>query len=84
MKTNYIIASNYEGTVSGRVVQRCIATGFNGLMGVISVKDWHVYILLCITVHVDREWVNEVGFFLFFLNPVWLVCYAHVFHVLGS
>ena len=31
---------------------------------------------------VDREWVNGVGFFLFFLNfPVWLVCYAHVFHV---
>ena len=30
---------------------------------------------------VCREWVNEVGFFLFFLNfPVWLVCYAHVFH----
>ena len=27
---------------------------------------------------VDRD---EVGFFLFFLNfPVWLVCYAHVFH----
>ena len=25
------------------------------------------------------EWVNEVGFFLNFL--VWLVCYAHVFHV---
>ena len=26
---------------------------------------------------VDREWVNGVGFFLFFLNfPVWLVCYA--------
>ena len=31
---------------------------------------------------VCREWVNEVGFFLFFLKiPVWLVCYAHVFHV---
>ena len=31
---------------------------------------------------VCRGWVNEVGFFLFFLNfPVWLVCYAHVFHV---
>ena len=31
---------------------------------------------------VCRKWVNEVGFFLFFLNfPVWLVCYAHVFHV---
>ena len=31
----------------------------------------------------DREWVNGVGFFLFFLNfPVWLVYYAHVFHVL--
>ena len=29
-----------------------------------------------------REWVNEVGFFLFFLEiPVWLVCYAHGFHV---
>ena len=26
-----------------------------------------------------REWVNEVGFFLFFL--VWLVGYAHGFHV---
>ena len=32
---------------------------------------------------VCREWVIGVGFFLFFLNfPVWLVCYAHVFHVL--
>ena len=31
---------------------------------------------------VDREWVNGVGFFLFFLNfPVWLVYYARVFHV---
>ena len=28
---------------------------------------------------VCREWVNEVGFFL--KIPVWLVCYAHVFHV---
>ena len=27
---------------------------------------------------VDREWVNGVGFFLNF--PVWLACYAHVFH----
>ena len=34
---------------------------------------------------VCREWANEVGFFLFFLNfPVWLVCYAHVFHVFIS
>ena len=28
---------------------------------------------------VCREWGNEVGFFL--KIPVWLVCYAHVFHV---
>ena len=28
------------------------------------------------------EWVNGVGFFLFFLEcPVWLVCYAYGFHV---
>ena len=27
---------------------------------------------------VCREWINEVVFFLFFLNiSVWLVCYAH-------
>ena len=32
--------------------------------------------------NVEREWVYGVEFFLFFLNfPVWLVCYAHVFHV---
>ena len=31
---------------------------------------------------VCREWVNKVGFFLFFLKiPVWLVCYVHGFHV---
>ena len=34
----------------------------------------HVYSCVC---DVCREWVNEVGFFLYF--PVWLVCYAHVF-----
>ena len=32
--------------------------------------------------NVCREWVIGVGFFLFYLNfPVWLVCYAHDFHV---
>ena len=36
----------------------------------------------CTLYIVCREWVNEVGFFLSFLKiPVWLVCYAHVFHV---
>ena len=47
-------------------------------------KDIHVlkaghsvsYSCVC---DVCREWVNKVGLFLNF--PVWLVCYAHVFHV---
>ena len=48
----------------------------------------HVYIHTYMHMHshvcnVDREWVYGVGFFLLFLNfPVWLVCYAHVFHVI--
>ena len=31
---------------------------------------------------VCRNWVNEVGFFL--KIPVWLVCYAHLFHLIVS
>ena len=30
---------------------------------------------------VGREWVNEGGSFYSSLISVWLVCYAHVFHV---
>ena len=32
-------------------------------------------------IYMYMKWVNEVGFFPFFLKiPVWLACYAHGFH----
>ena len=54
---------------------------FNPLFPVLKAGHSVSYSYIC---DVCREWVNGVGFFVFFLNfPVWLVCYAHVFHVLS-
>ena len=55
------------------------STIFNPPIPVLKAGHSVSYSCVC---DVDREWVNGVGFFLFSLNfPVWLVCYAHVFHV---
>ena len=52
---------------------------FNPPFPVLTAGHSMSYSCVC---NVDREWVYGVGLFLFFLNfPVWLVCYAHVFHV---
>ena len=53
----------------------------------VSTRQWqdtvNVRVFPCVFQPYEVEWVNGVGFFLFFLKiPVWLVCYVHGFHVI--